>query len=395
MKDYSSDELALIDKDMYLIFARDGVTPPSDVPYEVHFHRALTSFTAYPRSEHDIVVNELLWKAVRDSSFRSHDWADAKVASQTTGVEPLEIFAAGIPTELVRFLEAVSIEEMHKSVLLMLADAAQGEDADGLQRMKSELAPSFWRKLNTVANLHDEIDPVHSTFCPAQQLRWDKLSFSSCLDQTRPCATRQAAFMLDQALHKSQVHDYWLIDIQGAAFHTIAANDKKCEADADKDVSIERDVADMTLSLYNNWCLYANSCMIIENSHPTRIGILSPCSSLNRSNSASIMITKRRKGVLNSMMTLVREQRQRETWESLRMLLLCAKRKNSWLGRLPLHLVHHAILPRVVISSRMRAGAEPVQAKFSLSYQTVNIAPDTPRRWLDDEFNNMNSRSAS
>jgi hypothetical protein len=369
--DYSLEEVSLIDSQMHLVFARDSAGPPTDSPFHVRFHTSLTSFTIYPRSERDIAVNVLLWKAVHESSFRSCEWADGMVARQSLASEQITIFAALMPIELVRFLEAVTIEEMHHSVLLMLADAAQGEDAEELEHMRTELAPSVWNRLEALIKDMQGYNHFYRTSIEAPRMQGVEGQNAPLSKGNRPGAARHASFMLDQALQKAQEHDYWKIDVQGAAFHTGVALGATQAGNR---------LAGMMRNLYDDWRVYATSCMIAERPTPRQSKVLPPTSpNICRSYATNKRIAKRRKGALEAMMTLVHAQRQKETWESVIMTLLCAKRKNNLLGMLPEHVMQQELLPHIILTSHQPNNVcivDVQRPQVPLLFQTVNVEPD-------------------
>jgi hypothetical protein len=371
VRDYSLEEMSLIDSQMHLMFARDGAGPSRDSPFHVRFHTSLTSFTIYPRSERDIAVNVLLWRAVHESSFRSCEWADGMVARLSLPSEHITIFAALIPIELVRFLEAVTVEEMHHSVLLMLADAAQGEDSEELEHMRTELAPSVWNRLEALIKDMQGYNHVYRTALEGPRMQGDEGQNTPLSKGNMLGAARHASFMLDQALQKAQEHDYWKIDVQGAAFHAGVALGATQAGNR---------LARMMRNLYDDWRVYATSCMIAERSTPRRSKILPPTSPIIcRSYATTRRIAKRRKGALEAMMTLVHAQRQKETWDSVITTLLCAKRKNNLLGMLPEHVMQQEILPQIIIASHQPKNVSIVDVQWPqvpLLFQTVNVEPD-------------------
>jgi hypothetical protein len=373
VRDYSAEEVAAVDTGVQLVFARDDAGPPPAAGCRVRFHAALETFTIYPRTARDLAVNELLWRAVRDSSFRSDTWPAAAT--------PRRVFALGIPDALARYLQCVSVEEMHDSVLCMLADTARGEDGHVLHEMRRELAPPVWDQLSLLltrgAHQRRRRQPPASPRAAAARRSRTPTKLrrgqDSCLF---------ASYMLDQALQKAEEHDYWRIAITGATFEPATA-----AATAASSAPHENDQAVTMHSLYNDWQLYAQSCMIAE-APRVRGGTggggrrcaarpLSPVVgpggiSRPEATGASARRTRaERRQVRQTMMTLVLERRQAETWARAAAVLACADDDGSYFATLPHHVVQHCILPKVVLED-----VRPSQADKSVAvFQTLDVAP--------------------
>lgn len=176
------------------------------------------------------------------------------------------------------------MDEMRRSVIYMLADAAQGEDEDGLRRMRRALDPGVWNALRALL------------------IRTRAPGLSPCISK--------ASFMLDKALQSAQKHDYWKIDVDTALF--VARN----PTEAYDPLGLDKALAQVMASLYADWGAY----------HSIWSG----------------------REVLGTMMRLVREGRQTEAWERVDQVRQCADRRGSLLAVLPRQVVDHLLVPMVL-----------------------------------------------
>lgn len=411
VRDYRQEEMATIDSGIKLVFARDDVRPDQDDPYRVRFHDMLEAFTIYPRNDRDLAVNELIWHAVKNSSFQSCHWPSRTAAANVDqGGEyrntQSRIFALGIPEQLVNYLQNVTLPEMYESILCILADAARSEDGEGLTIMRKELAPSVWR------NLEKLLVEGESRLRRMQRLRTPAAAFTASagsrrrpvedtspmtaeageslpsVGKTNPSSSTRlqedqesclyASYLLDQALHFAQDQDYWQIAITGATFEPAGVLATEMH-DSDQAVVIH--------SLYNDWRMYAKNCMISSPPAPAATaarGTKRPASPLTPALGPGGMLqfeapttaNRRRtridrKQVLTTMMKRVQEQRQEDTWKRTATVLSCAERSDSYLASLPDHIVKHCILPQIVLEQCC-----PGPAKKSVSiFQTLDMRP--------------------
>lgn len=413
VRDYTPEEVATIDSGVQLVFSRDDVRPSPAASYRVRFHDMLEAFTIYPRTDRDLVVNELIWRAVKDSSFRSCLWparlpvdaADDEDTQHLGRHENSVVFALGIPDQLVSYLQCVSLDEMYESILCMLADAARSEDEDGMESMREELAPSIWNDLEFLLSegqtrgqrfkqnsMLTSAAAAPAPYSPLEESDGMELE-NDISDRTSTMATESqsatlwrgqescmyASYLLDQALHVAQDHDFWQIPITGATFEP---TDELATDTHDNDQAV------MIHSLYNDWQLYAKNCMIASPPTPTTsitgghtrppsplAPALGPNGMLRVEEPTASTIRRRteRKQVLSTMMTLVQEQRQGATWARAATVLSCAKRSESYLASLPHHVVQHCILPKVVLEEECPAAAD--ETKSVAIFQTLDMSP--------------------
>lgn len=299
-------EKAILTSHARIIFAA-----PHNTRHAPLYSPDLLSFTIYPTSQSDIAQNEFLWHAVNDSSFTLS--AGRRLVSRRLPIShphlagtPATLFGIALPEPLAQFLETVSLSEMHRSVVYMLADAAQAEDDIGLRFMRSTLAPNVW------------------------------VALRKFIRSTRPFRNgvqcTSASFMLDTALQTAYEHDYWSIDVEGAIFlpkRHIAFN---C-------ISNDARAAAVLASLYQDWATYTANELIWEVSLPED----APTDSSRAS--------ARRKVALETMMRLVRQGRQTEMWQRVDALRQCAQNQSSLFGKLPFQVVEHFLVPRIVLDS--------------------------------------------
>jgi hypothetical protein len=364
MRDYDPDELCALDRTAHLVFARDDlVMPGTGAPGGVRHHDTLVTFNVYPRSDRDVELNELLWRVVRDSSFKSTELAPYLARKRKSPDAPIGVvFALAIPLKLIHFLEAVTLEEMHSSVIHMLADAAQGEDEDGLELMRHELSPAIWTRLEPV--LLDESGCCESRAdLPTSDAAGDH---SSCERQGVMC-NKYASSMLDMALQSSHAQNYWSVDIQGTLFEPYHQAHCDTHSDNARQPSHNNDRAAVTHSLYLDWRVYARVCMVMD----TTISNISSASADQSSWSDNDEIPRWTSGdspsetavkcrlILDTLLQLVSEQRHAATWERAQTLLLCANRSGNKLHTLPEHVIHHEILPRMVLEEPARSEDSP------------------------------------
>lgn len=275
----------------------------------------LLSFTIYPTTAADLADNEFLWHVIRDASFTptaAHPVLSRRLALTYTSLptSSVRLFALAFPTPLASFLRAVSLEEMHSSIIYMLADAAQGEDEAGLRDMRNHLAPTVWTALGALMR--------RSGF---------DVGGLSCSN---------ASFMLDAALQTAQAHDYWKIETDAALFvesSHISTFEQQCDP---AHLSHLRAHATVLASLYRDWATYASHTLIWE-------------SFLQTANPAPARQRARRNAALDTMMTLVRQKRHSDTWERVRELRRCAETHGNFLASLPPQVVEHLLIPLLVL----------------------------------------------
>jgi hypothetical protein len=208
MRDYDVEVLQALDPSVQLVFARDDPQVRQAPKCSVFQYNGVAAFSVYPRTDREVELNELLWRIVQESSFRSAELAPFLVRKRKSSDACRGVaLALGIPAKLIQFLEAVTLDEMHSSVIHMLADAAQGEDEEGLQLMRDELSPAVWARLEPVL-LQDSTccDPKDSGETIARR------SPEGSKDLT---CNKFASGMLDMALQSSHAQNYWTVEIQG------------------------------------------------------------------------------------------------------------------------------------------------------------------------------------
>jgi hypothetical protein len=379
MRDYDRNELRALDRTAQLVFARDddhrmmpaapGAASPATP--RVRHHDTLLTFNVYPRSDRDVARNELLWRVVRDSSFLSAE-LDPHLARtpmqpdhNTPNMGVAVVFALAIPLKLVHFLEVVTLDEMHNSVIHMLADAAQGEDEDGLQLMREELSPTIWSRLEPV--LLEE----SACCCVSRPAQPPPSSSTPPAGDRSPCArqgvmcNKFASGMLDMALQSSHAQNYWSVDIQGTWFEICPPpqqqhGDTQSEKNPNNQTTHNNDRAAITHSLYLDWRVYARTCMVMDTQRsngwtasadhqhswwPDNYEMMPRWTSGNSPPETAVKCRL----ILDTLLQLVSEQRQAATWERAETLLLCASRRGNELHTLPEHLIHQEIIPRVIL----------------------------------------------
>lgn len=390
IRDYTSQERATIDDNVQLIFARDEARPHCTA-LSVQSHDILETFTVYPRTARDIAVNERIWWTVHESSFCSATWPK----SEKAGRQSVSVFALGIPSDLVQYLESVTLDEMHNSIICMLADAAKSEDEDGLQAMRADLYPAIWEHLTALLTRgvvprpqrrsrpggsrsregsfsSTESDPARTSCRRPQSSTPDTSSRERETTRTKLRKGQEscmyASFLLDQALRNAQAHDYWQIGISGATFQAQGGPGG---------ISFGSSQAFVMGSLYQDWQVYAKSCMVSERKSDRYRGQEDPCStgmasSMQSQARATQRVRIQRGQVLQTMMRLVQERRQEDTWARARTVLQCASSTNNLLGRLPGQVVQHCILPKVVIEEDALDARRPMAVEI---FQTLNQPP--------------------
>lgn len=353
--EYAAEKLALLDCGVYHLFRR-GEDNAAQQKKSVVFSPVLTAFTVYPRSEQELRNNEMLWRVVQESSFQDTDVEDL-CPDEMGGAQ---IFALGYSIDLVRFLQSVSVEEMHQTVVYILADAVYGESDEGLQKMQQELAPSFWASLQNVVfekNAHGS-DALQQNTNPRA---WTK----------PPLCIRRASFMLDEALQGAKDHDCWRMEINGTLF--VPQNDIATKQDREKNPQGSKPllpIADWCMetramvvhSMYLDQIRYSESCLALrincERSggspvyHPRQIA------AHNVNQTRSLRTKARRRVILETMMRLVRQQGQVETFERAKTVLLCANRSASLLGQLPSHIVRQLLIPLMIADAAGSSSSE-------------------------------------
>lgn len=390
IRDYTKEECASIEENTKLLFARDDARPLSEVTLQVKTHSTLETFTIYPRSARDVAVNESIWWTVHESSFSSASWPKGESRGQA-----VTVFALGIPTDLVRYLESVTLDEMYNSIICMLADAAKSEDEDGLLAMKADLCPTVWDHL--VVLLTRGVVPMQQrhrrTLGPSdnrqdtsnfartgpltipQRSTPDNSNLPRLLGETICTKLRRgqesclyASFLLDQALKNAQAHDYWKIAISGATY---------IEVDGPQRVIFDSPYGFMLDNLYQDWQIYAKSCMVSENrinfarEREEFDGQELKCSGPHHARSTQAICVQRGR-VLRTMMKLVHERQQEDTWVRARTVLQCADSRTSLLGRLPGQVVQQCIIPKVLIEETLDEGRNINAVEI---FQTINRPP--------------------
>lgn len=197
------------------------------------FDPAFTYFTVYARTTSEIAVNNLLWRCVQDSSFPSTAWrCFAKEATST-------LIALAIPHPLKQFLEYATLEEMHESILVMLVDAAQGEDDDGLAKMRTELAATVWDQVA------DRLARI-STFASKQ---------TSMRSHATSHINIRCISLLDRALQAAGEDNLWRISVRSTSFEptdgVVATNLRSMEPDKSADCLLR---ASQVVNIYNEMC---------------------------------------------------------------------------------------------------------------------------------------------
>lgn len=274
------------------------------------------AFTIYPRSAQDVCANEFLWHAVRNSAFDQRD-------VRSLAPRAANMYALCLPPQLAAFLSAVSLEEMHRSVLYMLADAAQGEDEQGLQTMHQDLAPDVWKALQQLMACGvGQTAAAHAQHQTASAAR-------HCISH--------ASFMLDEALQSAQAHNYWKIEVQAALFV-----DETHMLYESATLQLQQRAA-LIQSLYHDWRHITTNCLIYERD----LGARRP----NGSNSRCSRERTRNKAILNTMLRLVREDAKHDMWQRVRTVLLCANRRGCLLATVPTQLIRHILIPYIVIDA--------------------------------------------
>lgn len=412
--DYSLEEMASIDRGIKLVFARDGVRPARHVPYRVRFHDMLEAFTIYPRNDRDLSINKLLWHAVRDSSFQSRLWPSKLVSTNLdenshgqdkTDRDPA-IFALGIPEQLVNYLQNVTLTEMQESILCMLADAARGENREGLKLMREELAPSIWENLELLlvegrSSVHRETQPHAPASGAAASNGSRRLPVEDTSPLTREGDERHsplpkarpllrghdgnqdsclyASCLLDQALHIAQDQNYWQITITGATFEP---------ATVLRPETHDNDQAVVIHSLYNDWKRNEKNRLLgskVTPASPAARGTKRPASPLSTALEPGGMLeliapategeryTQRdKREELRTIVNMAHKQRQEETRKRAVTVIISAESRQSQLVSLPNHTLTNNILPNTMIDQRRLDS--PTEKSVS-TFQTIDLSP--------------------
>lgn len=389
--DYTAQELESIDPDIRYIFACDEAQAATRRDCQVRYHGTLEYFTVYPKSSREIANNEHLWRIVRDSSFRSAEWTkempllrahESSRPSQRIAIP----FALAIPEKLFVYLQSVSLDSMHESVLCMLADAARSEEHDGLQAMRNELAPEIWEQLceilrygrrkkrrkgarssSLVATLSRQ---TQGETTPTTTLTPSPSPWTVIHTQKSEESSMFASFMLDQALQKAHEHDYWRIGIAGATFEYLSSSELQTGRPAS--VLHENEKAKLFHRLFEDWRIY--SCM--GGQEDTSLSISSPSvdpsgASRQPNQPSQPVVHTERMNVLESMMKLVVEKRQAATWERANAVMASFNEGGSFFGTLPRQVVKNCILPKVVLEETR----VPTQQMSIAMLQTLNVEP--------------------
>jgi hypothetical protein len=399
--------VATPDRGVQLVFSRDGICPEPGASYRVQFHNKLEAFTIYPRNDRDLVVNELIWHSVKDSSFRSDAWPTRPGAAEHAHAigdqarlkhgNATAVFALGIPDQLVKYLQSVTLDEMHDSILCMLADAARSEDESGLQLMENDLAPSMWddltfllREGQTQRQRKRQKNVPQPVSLLASSSETYATNYSSGAGPLPTALTSNmlwrgqescmfASYLLDQALHSAKEHNYWQIPITGATF----------ELATEQATAHDNDQAIVLHSLHSDFHLYLTNCMIAPkppvSATTSNRGTKRSASPLvptlgsgavDHLHGESIDTSRRthieRRQVFSTTMTLVQERHQSETRARAATVLSCTKRPDSYFASLPHHVVQHYILTKVVLEELCPAEAD---AKSVAIFQTIDMSP--------------------
>lgn len=206
-----------------LSFPSPRLLPKSFSSLSVSSTTAL-SFTIYPRHAADLELNRLLWRLIRTPLLdpvliRRH--LSLASAPSPDGFP----FCLSIPPPLARFLETVSLQEMHLAVIYMLADAAQGEDASGLAEMRRELPTEIWDDVWAIVTADE-----------------------SCCGEEEDASGRvgHASHLLDIALSlTAATENYWRIPV---TLRMMGADGEKGET------------AGVALSAWVDWWMYVEVC---------------------------------------------------------------------------------------------------------------------------------------
>lgn len=340
-QEYAYEKKRLLASGALLVFPTDGPPPHFTTPI---ISPGLLFFTIYPTSEKDIEINELLWQMSQNTYFAQEDIV--KVLPSTAPKHPT--FSVLIPSQLARFLTAVTLEEMRAAVIYMLADAAQGEDPKGLAQMHADLPPCVWRSLNC---LMDET-------LVRRNAGWG-------VAEGAAAGVTRASFLLDAALQTAPNQDYWKIQVEiGFAkpimtpitrHYPLALTSEesidlsirslrifttlKAEDDAAKHGGEGPKRAQVLHSLYEDWYRYSAICSWIPK-RPFDLG-----APTRKSEKFSL----RYRSAFTLMTCLVECDRQRYTWERVRSLRLCRNDKKSFVSWLPQQVVDQVITPMLVM----------------------------------------------
>lgn len=252
----------------------------------------------------------------------------------------LPVYVIAIPSQLARFLQAVTLPDMHAAVIYMLADAAQGEDTKGLAQMHRDLPPSVWSDL---------VDLMERTVA-------QRMAGWGVADGASPEITR-ASFLLDAALQTASKHDYWKVQVEvgfvqpimlgGLHLNSMESDGQEiaefcwtyvmkrhAEAQAEAGIDLIPRTALILRSLYQDWCRYVEIC----------------ASKWRRSEACKV--------ALELLNRLVETDRQRPLWEKINVIRDSAENAGSFISWLPPQIVEHVILPNVVVDEGNEAVAE-------------------------------------
>lgn len=111
--------------------------------HSLRCHPTFSCFNIYPTTANSLKVNNLLWHTVSRGSYDPSD-GDPLLGAH--------VFVLGIAPELHEFLSTVSLDEMHRAIIdfLVLLHHQLTTDGDnaGLAKLKEDLVPEIWDKLN-------------------------------------------------------------------------------------------------------------------------------------------------------------------------------------------------------------------------------------------------------
>lgn len=328
---YAREKATLLASGNALLFATDASLP---FLYESALIHDLLSFTIYPTSDAHLALNDLLWQLAHAKTFSA-----PMLSALLPQCAPSHIpFAIALSMPLARFLSAVSLSEMRAAVIYMLADAAQGEDAEGLDKMRAELPSSVWGRLTALM----------------EQTAGQRTAGLGVGEGAPPGITR-ASFLLDAALQTAPCNDYWKISVDvafavpvesGGVLTNSDPDDSEiaeecdwrcvprpvCARDARGNKSSESAV--ILQSLYTDWRRYADICSGIRPSP---------------SKGTAESIHSRYTHAFALMTQLVGTSRQGQTWQRVEALRCCARKSGSFLSWLPCQIIEQVLVPRVVI----------------------------------------------
>jgi hypothetical protein len=113
-------------------------SPKSPLLAHLRLDRTLISLNLYPRTSDDIALNSLIHASASSASFES------STLGALLGTTPVLL---ALPATLSRFLQTISLAQLHVSILEILTLIAEDEDPAGLAAMGEELEPSVARDL--------------------------------------------------------------------------------------------------------------------------------------------------------------------------------------------------------------------------------------------------------